>query len=99
MKYLSLIALIATASAIKIEGAFDCEYHLSEDGESCIKVNSPCNDMTPVPILEKCPARQNASSRSATPPPAPKVELPAADSNPAVPAADSATAATVASIA
>ena len=79
MKYLSLIALIATVSAIKMQepqnSVFACEYHKSEDGESCVRITNPCNDVEPVPILEKCPARTRSSDRAASPPPAPKVEM------------------------
>ena len=73
MKFTTLLALISTTAAIKIESFEACEYHLSEDGTECIKVNNPCSDNTPPSSVEKCPARTRASSRSPTPP-APKVE-------------------------
>ena len=79
MKFLSLFAIIAAASAIKVQtpenSVFACEYHLTEDGTECVRVNNPCNDVEPLPILEKCPARTRASSRNANPPPPPKVEI------------------------
>ena len=76
MKYLTIIALFASVSAIKktTNAPFACEYHKSEDGTECITINNPCTETWDRPVLEKCPARTRASDRSATPPPPPKEE-------------------------
>ena len=75
MKFFALVALAASTSAMKIDALNapfgllpECEYHLSEDGLTCEKIKAECNATTEVPVLEKCAKRQNASSRTDSPP-------------------------------
>jgi hypothetical protein len=72
MKYATYIALIGCASSLKIQKQPECSYHKSEDGLTCDKVVASCIASTPVPIMEKCPDREEASGRA---PAAPKVEV------------------------
>jgi hypothetical protein len=51
-----------------------CSYHKSEDGSSCDKVITPCQESGEVPPLKGCPARSIDSSRRADAPPSAKKE-------------------------
>jgi hypothetical protein len=62
MKYTTYLALIGAASSIKVSQP-ECSYHKSEDGSSCDKIQVPCTQSTPVPIMEKCADRELASGR------------------------------------
>jgi hypothetical protein len=57
MKYTTYLALIGSAASVKIAEMPECEYHKSEDGLSCDKIQSPCVVNYPAPILEKCAPR------------------------------------------
>ena len=79
MKYLSFVALFATASAIKMGDAPyglvpDCEYHKSEDLSECIKIIANCNPTTAMPVLAKCPVRLGPSERTDVAPKNPEMQ-------------------------
>ena len=78
MKFFALVALVATASAIKIQDPFgltpECEYHKSEDGLSCVTVQKNCHSTTAVPVMEKCPEIPKPSEKTDTAPKNPELQ-------------------------
>ena len=75
MKFFSLVAIIASAAALNVGKSFDaydrepCTYHKSEDGTSCVKIQTPCDEeASPIPAhAEDCPPRAPGSARTNTP--------------------------------
>ena len=72
MKFLSLLAFVSAASAVKFDwpyGDVPCEYQKSEDGTECIAISVPCNSerSTPPKHISDCPVRMISSTRTDTP--------------------------------
>ena len=75
MKFYSLIAVIASVSALNIDmtrtskWSNACEYQKNEEGTECIAVKVPCNeDITSAPrFMSDCPDRPAGAARTNTP--------------------------------
>ena len=70
-----MVALVASVSAIQVGKGFygdsqtACEYHKSEDGESCIPIQMPCDveASSPPKYMKDCPDRHPGSARTDDP--------------------------------